>query len=104
METVRNGRTPQGRFAPGATAGPGRPRKGMRSPAAERLFTDLQTILLAHLQAEVPASIEDVIGAAELLLMRARQVRPHYSRGRRRGRGASPPAGSPTLRGNLVKT
>lgn len=72
-ETARNRRDSRGRFLPGAPPGPGRPKTKIRRPGALRLAEALQAALEARLEADATLSLEDVVGAAELLLRRARR-------------------------------
>jgi len=71
---VRNGRDDLGRFLTGGPAGPGRPRKGRRSPRALVLFEALRAAVNAQLEADDALELEDVLGATELLVRRAREV------------------------------
>lgn len=69
---MRNGRGPRGRFLLGGPAGPGRPRKGCRSPLAASLFEELAAIVDRRLSERAGLGEEEAIGAAELLVRHLR--------------------------------
>lgn len=71
---MRNGRDDLGRFLAGGPPGPGRPRMGRRSPRALVLFEALRATVNARLEADEHLELEDVLGASELLVRRAREV------------------------------
>ena len=78
---MRNGRGDRGRFLPGAPAGPGRPRKGRRSPRAVSLFAELVAIVDERLSGSAALEAEDALGASELLVRHLRQRRASASAG-----------------------
>lgn len=90
---MKNGRSPLGRFLSGSPPGPGRPRKGRRAARSIVLFEVLRAAVNAHLEGDPQADLEDVVGAAELLLQRAREIRSRDLAGAFDSRPAGRPGG-----------
>ena len=75
MNLTATSRDARGLFLPGARPGPGRPRREPRSPAARALLEDLRDTANRFLERRPDAGIQDVLEAADALVLRAREVR-----------------------------